>query len=74
MAEKTENFVKRWMLLRPFTPGVEMKFPLVIVRRSLIDMYTADACVVKEKQLQEARNCGTGQRLDCVNVLQRLLF
>ena len=53
------------MLLRPFTPGVEIKFPLVIVRRSLTDMYTAHACVVKEKQLQEARNCGTGQSLDC---------
>ena len=75
MAEKTENFVKRWMpLMRPFIPGVEMKFPLAIVRRSLIDMYTADACVVKEKQLQERRNCGTGQRLDCVNVLQLLTF
>ena len=45
-----------------------------IVRRSLIDMYAADACVVKEKQLQERRNCGTGQRLDCVNVLQILTF
>ena len=48
------------MLLRPFTPGVEIKFPLVIVRRSITDMYTVHACVVKEKQLQEARNCGTG--------------
>ena len=75
MAEKTENFVKRWMpLMRPFIPGVEMKFPLAIVRRSLIDMYTADACVVKEKQLQERWNCGTGQRLDCVNMLQLLTF
>ena len=62
------------MPLRPITPGVEKKFPLVIVRRSLIDMCTAHACVVKEKQLQEARNCGTGPSLDCgLKVLPQLL-
>ena len=53
------------MLLRPFTPGVEIKFPLAIVRRSITDMYTAHACVVKEMQLHEAQNCGTGPSLDC---------
>ena len=47
------------MLLRPFILGIEMKYPLVIVRRSLIDMYTAHACIVKEKQQQKARNLGT---------------
>lgn len=41
------------------------KFSLVIVRRSIADMYTAHACVVKEMELHEAQNCGTGPSLDC---------
>ena len=34
-------------------------------------MFTANACAAMEEQQLEARNCGTGQKLDCVlHVLQ----
>ena len=41
-----------------------MKCLRATVPRSLIDMFTADACVATEEQQLEARNCGTGQKLD----------
>lgn len=45
--------VERW-ILRLFTPGLEEKFPLVIVLKKRTDMCTADACVVRERLRQEA--------------------
>ena len=44
--------VERW-ILRLFTPGLEEKFPLVIVLKKRTDMCTADACVVRERLRQE---------------------
>lgn len=55
--------------------GLEMKFLHATALRSAIDMYTADACVAREKQPLERRNCGIGQKLDYVlKVLQALLY